>query len=111
MYVHYRQSVSTGAVATCKNGVKVRGNISAEFTLVENPKVYLSNKEIQARAEEELARCFQATVSKLQTWELQHTIVIEFGVGEEASFANIGLRWKKESVIRVYDIHAAPPGS
>lgn len=111
MYVDCKQPVSTGATAICKGGVRIRGNISAEFTLVENPGVYISNNEIQAKAEEELERCFEATVSKLSPHELEHTIVIEFDVGELANLAKLGIKWKNGSVIEVSNIHAAPPES
>lgn len=99
------------SLATTKDGIQVRGNVSAEFVLGDEPALWQSDDDLQSKAKAELKRKLQEAIAGMPTEKLREVIFLEASVADTARVKEIGLKWKPGSVIEVSHIHAAPPGS
>lgn len=105
------QPVSIWAQEITRDGISVRGTIEANFVLGDDPSLWISDQSLQARAGKYLGQKFRATIAKMNAEDLIHEIMIEAGVVEDSDIKPLGLRWEKGSIIRVSNVHVAPPGS
>ncbi|MFA6050146.1 MAG: hypothetical protein WC761_03025 [Candidatus Paceibacterota bacterium] len=104
------RTASVDSWETTKDGIAVRGTVSADFVLGDDPSLWISDDNLKAKAEDELKRRFEATVAKMDARDLIHWVIIEAGVADER-LSKVGLEWKPGSVIKISNVHAALPES
>lgn len=110
-YVKQEQQVWSYAWATTRDSIRIRGTVEAELVLGADPSLWISDEDLQARAKAELQRRFETAVTKMDSKDLQHGVVIEMSIAKDTYLEGIGLMWKPKSIVTVANVHAAPPGS
>lgn len=104
------RTASVESRQTTKDGISVRGTVSADFVLGDDSSLWISDDNLKTKAEDELKRRFEATVAKMGAKDLIHWVVIEAGIADE-KLSKVGLKWKPGSVIKISNVHVALPES